>query len=308
MISHTKIKKRYVWIMICLALVFLIGQVAANKAAEKSVDRFISSYDDYLDMEYDRVSMSLFTLDPTIRGITLTDAVFVQNSVTIGKIILKDYALDQKAVIPSELSIALHDVRFPQAMFPPAQREKLQAMEYEQDLILDVQLRFAYDREKGSFLLGPSTVHVHDCFQVRLGLRCEHVNFKDLGTYAFVYLMLPDKIPVALKELQLTYTDDSFFKRMVARQAKEQGLSVQEFVAKRKKEIQSKLQAEKGRNSRKLLQALMQFIEGQKSFHLHARPNTLVPVGRAIELFSGNKVEELLDLLNVRFTVQENRN
>ncbi len=305
MISPTTIKKRYVWIMICLVLIFLIAQVAANKAAEKRVDRFISSYDDYLDVKYDRVSMPLFTLDPTIRGITLTDAVVVQNSVTIGKMVLKDYALDQKAVIPSELRIALHDMRFPQAMFPPDQREKLQAMGYKQDLVLDVTLRFAYDRGKGSFLLGPSTVHVHDCFHVRLDLRCEHVNFKELGTYAFVYLMLPNKIPVALKELQFTYTDDSFFKRMVARQAKEQGLSVHEYVRQRKRELQSILQTEKGRNSRKFLQALMQFIEEQTNFHLYARPSAPVPVGRAIELFNGNKTEELLDLFNVQFAVAQ---
>jgi hypothetical protein len=293
--------------MICLVLVVLIGQVAANKAAEKRVDRFISSYDDYLDMEYDRVSMSLFTLDPTIQGITLTDAVLVQNSVTIGKMVLKDYAPDQKAVIPSELNIVLQDMRFPQTVFPPEERKKLQAMGYEQDLVLDVHLQFAYDKEKASFLLRPSTVHIHDCFQLRLSLQCEHVNFKDLGTYAFVYLMLPDKIPVALKELQLTYTDDSFFKRMVARQAKGQGLSVQEFVGQRKREIQDRLQAEKGRNSRKLLQALMQFIEEQRMFHLYARPNAPVPVGRAIELFSGEKTEELLDLFNVQFIAAQRK-
>ncbi|MBS3778791.1 MAG: hypothetical protein KGY41_00190 [Desulfovermiculus sp.] len=295
-------KKSLICLAVILALGIMAGKVVANKAAKDNVDRFISQYEQYVSIEYDRVSTSVFTLDPEITGITLKDPIYAQTAIEIQKVVLEDYTLDNEDIIPKRLSIEIQGMRLPQTILEPDQRKKLDALGYEQDIVLDVHLRFVYDPKGASFTLEQSKLHIQDCFEVGLALQFDNLDIQELKSYFWVYLMFPEKLPVEIGRLHLTYTDESFFKRMIQNQAAEQGLSVQEFVDQRKKRIEQTMQEEDSRHMRRLLQAVMVFTEEQKTFQIKAEPDTPVNAGRAIYLLRQEKIEELLDLLNIQFS------
>lgn len=302
MIKHFVAKKGVIWLAVVLALVIIVGRVAANKAAKDNVDRFISQYEQYVSIEYDRVSTSVFTFDPEITGITLKDPIYAQTAIEIQKVVLEDYTLDNEDIIPKRLSIDIQGMQLPQTILEPDQRKKLDGLGYEQDIVLDVHLRFVYDPKGASFILEQSKVHIHDCFEVSLALHIDNMNIQELKSYFWVYLMFPEKLPVEISGLHLTYTDESFFERMVQNQAAKQGLSVQEFVDQRKARIQQTMQEEDSRHMRRLLQAVMEFTEEQNTFQIKAEPDTPVNAGRTINLLRQEKIDGLLDLLNIQFS------
>lgn len=301
MTRHLLTKKSLIWLAVVLALGIMAGKVVANKAAKDNVDRFISRYDQYVNIEYDRVSTSVFTLDPEITGITLKDLIYAQTAIEIQKVVLEDYTLDNDDIIPKRLSIEIQGMQLSQTILEPDQREKLDALGYEQEIVLDVHLRFVYDPKGASFILEQSKIHIHDCFEVGLALHIDNMDIQELKSYFWVYLMFPEKLPVEIGELHLTYTDESFFKRMVQNQAAEQGLSVQEFVDQRKARIQQTIQEEDSRHMRRLLQAIMEFTEEQKAFQIKTEPDAPVNVGRVIYHLRQEKIDELLDLFNIQF-------
>lgn len=296
-------KKRLIWFIVFLALVVTAGQVVANKAAKDNVDRVIAKYDQYVHMEYDRVSTSVFSLDPEIMGITLKDPIYAKYAIEIHKVVLEDYTLDEDAtILPKRLSLEIQGMRLTQEILEPDQRQKMDDLGYDQDILLDVHLEFDYDKKNKSFVLEQSKVHIRDCFEVRLAFHIDNLDVQELEKYFLVYLMFPEKLPVQMDRLQLTYIDESFFERMVKKKAKEQGLSVQEYVNQRKERIEDRLQAEESTHMRRLLKAVMDFTEKQNTFQIKAEPVTPVSVGRAINLLRHKKTEELLDLFNVHFS------
>ncbi|MCP3926364.1 MAG: hypothetical protein GY714_27700 [Desulfobacterales bacterium] len=276
-------------VVVALVVVYFVAtSIVENKIADV-VDAKINN--SKLKITYDKISTSLISSKTTIYGIKYDE-------IKINEIVVKDiYSYDQKSAIPSNLNIEVNGILFSPKKINPMYAKTLNDIGYGENMVLDYGLNYSYDKEKKSLNIKDFKVDFHDAFKTNLKLNIENLNLNlnDPGSMVQLVFLYPT---LKIKNAALSYTEDSFLKRVIEVDSKKRGKTVEDIKAEVVKAMDMKIKLAKNETQKKFFEGFKNFLMDPQSFNVTISPDKPVAIK---DIMKERNPDNIITKLNMKF-------
>jgi hypothetical protein len=281
-------------------MVLVIGlyggfKMYASNLAKKKVDAAISEHLPEADIEYGDISVDLIGL-----GVHINDIVFSngEEKVKIDELFLAD--LDEKSKIPAYVDISLNGVHMEQVIpnLDRGMRKNLKlafGVKNKSDpILLNASLRYSYNDNKEAeteVTFGGDNVGT-------LSLKLE-MGGVSKPSKANIDNPMGDAETASLKELSLSYEDDSMITRWLDKMCEKEDLSISDCKDKMKVELRDN-SAKQGELAKKYAKIFEGFIDDPDAISITAKPEEPLVLMKAWQSVIGGKesMDDVLKKLN----------
>ncbi len=276
-------------VVVALVVVYFVAtSIVENKAAD-FVDAKINN--SKLKITYDKISTSLISSKTTIYGIKYDD-------IKIDEIVVKDiYSYDQNSTIPSSMNIEVNGILFSPKKINPMYAKAFKDFGYGDNMVLDYALNYSYDKENKSLNIEDFKVDFHDAFKTNIKLNIENLNLNlnDPGSMVQLVFLYPT---LKIKNAALSYSEESFLKRVMEEDAKKRGKTVEDIKADVTKAIDMKIKMAKNETQKKFFEGVKNFIMEPQSFNVTISPDQPVAIK---DIMKERNPDNIITKLNMKF-------
>jgi len=278
-------------LIVVLIAVYVGLKTYAGNIAKKRVNKAIGKVANFVDVDYDNVSVDLIGLNPHINGVTISPAGEEREK---EKILIDDivvYDIDDEGKIPLYLHVGLNGINANLNSFGN-DAKKLKDLGYD-NIKANIELDYKYDDKEKEFYLNALSIGAEKMGTINLAF---HISNVDLNPDNIMSIM--SSFPqILIHYADLSYKDASLVTRLQKKAAKENGEDVDSFINKITKEIDKEISQEKDKFTKQAMEAFKEFIKKPNKILISISPKKPVPIGRMQRV---NDPKEIIKLLNVK--------
>ena len=217
--------KKKLWLLIAVLLLLLVYfgiKSYASNIAEKEIDKLLDKVSEFVNVNYQSVSVDLFGMDVRISDINISPGFNTKQNIAIDEIIIRD--IDDKSEIPAFMSISIHGIELKIDEY-----EELSALEklgYRDELMVDFGLDYVFAYEELSvtdLFLG-----IDDLGELSVDFRLGNLPIQQSGILNLLF-SYPE---ILLYELQIELDVVPLVERYIEAGAEELDISESEFTSK----------------------------------------------------------------------------
>lgn len=263
----------------------------ASKQAAKRVDAVLAGLGPRLRATYATVDYDLLTRETAVRGVSLSVAGLP--SIPVREVLVR--RLDESTPNPAFADLELRGIVLDPATVGEA--ETLAALGYAGPVLCDWGIRYAYSRERHELDLQRLSVTVKDAGSLAISLRLGNLDLPVDERQAQRFL-LTDLARVVLVDAAVTYTDDSLMERALRRDAKEQGIGVEQLKDGLQRQAQAILALPDGKSPQVTgaVAAVKRFIAKPERLSITVKPAVPTPLDQLRTLTSPDAAAKLLNV------------
>ncbi|MEL6602394.1 MAG: hypothetical protein AAFP20_04110 [Cyanobacteria bacterium J06614_10] len=269
---------------------FFGGKAVVSHVAAKELDKAIEEVSAFVDVDYQKVDVSLLGRGTTVKNMVITP-VASGVPITVDEMTLYDYK--DKNEVPTYLNLAVKGISLsPEALGDNA--ELFSELGYEKDLSANFATEYEYKEGEKTVRLKQLRLGADDVGNVEMNFRFSNVSL-DQNAIASLPLSL---FGMEFHEAKITYKDDSFMERLFETTAAAEGISVEEAKSAAIQGLEQELEAGNSPLPDTFVSEMKDFINDPDSFSLTFSPSDPVPFS---SFASVGGPEEMIELLNVKF-------
>ncbi|MEL6158808.1 MAG: hypothetical protein AAGJ95_03990 [Cyanobacteria bacterium J06554_11] len=269
---------------------FFGGKAVVSHVAAKEIDKAIEEVSGFVDVDYQKVDVSLLGRGTTVKNMVITP-VASGVPITVDEMTLYDYK--DKNEVPTYLNLAVKGISLsPEALGDNA--ELFSELGYEKDLSADFATEYEYKEGEKTVRLKQLQLGADKVGNVEMNFRFSNVSLDQTAIESLPFSLFG----MEFHEAKITYNDDSFMERLFETTAAAEGISVEEAKSAAIQGLEQELEAGDNPLPDAFVSEMKDFINEPDSFSLTFAPAEPVPFSR---FASVGGPEEMIELLNVKF-------
>jgi len=269
---------------------FFGGKAVVSHVAAKELDKAIEDVSEFVDVDYQKVDVSLLGRGTTVKNMVITP-VASGVPITVDEMTLYDYK--DKNEVPTYLNLAVKGISLsPEALGDNA--ELFSELGYEKDLSADFATEYEYKEGEKTVRLKQLQLGADKVGNVEMKFRFSNVSLDQTAIESLPFSLFG----MEFHEAKITYNDDSFMERLFETTAAAEGISVEEAKSAAIQGLEQELEAGDNPLPDAFVSEMKDFINEPDSFSLTFAPAEPVPFSR---FASVGGPEEMIELLNVKF-------
>ena len=276
-------------VVVLLLVIYFVATFAAEKKVTDLIDSKIKT--SKMDIKYEKVSVNLAGSTTTVHGVKF-------ENVKIDQVVLKDiYSYDYKNSIPSTLNIEVKGVDLNQKSINPKYVQTLKELGYKDNLTMDVGLNYRYDPKNSTLNVEDIKLDIPELFNSNMKINIENVklNLDNPGSMIQIMFLYPT---YKISFCEVNYRDDSLIKRIIEKDAKRQGKTVESQNEKIGKLFDKKIKQSKNDALKNFYGGLKKFLLNPDSYTLRMDPEKPVSIKKIMGL---RGPDEMVSRLNITF-------
>jgi len=273
------------------AIALVIGtKVLVSQAAAKELDKAIADVSDYVDIDYQKVDVSLLGRGTTVKDVVITPAAS-GNAVRVDEMTLYKYKDQDK--VPTYLSMAVKGIALDTTALGE-NAEMFSELGYDKQLSANIITEYEYEAEDKTVEIKQLKFGADQVGDMEVTLELGNIALDQAAIESFPLSLIGAQFEGA----KITYEDDSFIKRLFETTAAAEGISVEEAKAEAIAGLEDEVANSENPLSPEFIEEMKDFIEDPDSFSITFDPEQPVPL-TALMTIGGP--EDLVELLNVQF-------
>lgn len=271
--------------VVLIAVYFGIKIYVTNNV-EKEVQKVTEGFADYAKVDYKNVRVDLLS-----RAVHVTDVVVSHKT---DKIHIQDivvYEFEEKSDMPVRLDVSLNGVKVDMAKMDKKD-ETMKELGYDKHLLFDFSVKYQYDGEKKELIYE------------KIGLRADDVGYLEFRVHLGNIDLHPERAmrllfaypQITLNGAKVSYSDDSFAKRVFELAAKKTGVSVEKVKDKMIHDMNKGLGETKDAFTVKASKEVERFIRNPKMISISISPREPFAFGRFMRSKSPQDMIHMLNL------------
>jgi len=265
------------------------GKAVVSQVAAKEIDQAIEDVSDYVDIDYQKVDVSLLGRGTAVKEVVITP-VSSGKPIKVDELVLYDY--DEENEIPTHVSLAVNGVAVESSSLGE-NAAMFSELGYEKTLSANFATEYHYDEAAQTVSLKQVKVGADDMGDFEMSFQFSNVNLDEEAIATLPFSLLGMEFSSA----KITYKDDSFVERLFETTAAAEGISVKEAKAAAIKGLETE-DAELGALPEDFVQEMKSFIDDPDSFSVTFSPDNPVPL---TSFMTVTGPEDVIELLNVKF-------
>ena len=217
--------KKKLWLLIAVLLLLLVYfgiKSYASNIAEKEIDKLLDKVSEFVNVNYQSVSVHLIGMDVSISDINITPGFNTEQNIAIDEIIIRD--IDDKSEIPAFMSILIHGLELKIDEYE--QFSGLEKLGYRDELSVD--LGMEYDFADDELSVNDLFIGVDDLGEMSVDVRLGNLPIQRSGILNLLF-SYPE---ILLYELQIELDVVPLVERYIEAGAEELDISESEFKSK----------------------------------------------------------------------------
>jgi hypothetical protein len=284
-------KKVWIGAGVLGAIALIIGtKVVVSRAAAQELNKAIADVSDYVDIDYQKVDVSLLGRGTTVKDVVITPAAS-GNALRVDEMTLYKYK-DQDNV-PTYLSMAVKGIALDETALGE-NAEMFSELGYDKQLSANIITEYEYEADDKTVELKQLKFGADQVGDMEVTLELGNIALDQAAMQSFPFSLLGAQFEGA----KITYKDDSFVERLFETTAAAEGISVEEAKAEAIAGLEDEVANSEAPLSPEFVEEMKDFIEDPDSFSITFDPEQPVPL-TALMTIGGP--EDLVELLNVQF-------
>lgn len=282
-------KKVIFGIGLILLLVGYFGfKMYAASVAEERINLAIAEASEFVDIDYDDVSVDAMGLDVRISNVTIAQGDDPEK-IKIEEVVVHD--IDGSSEMPLFMSICLKGMKLENAL-KPTEIAQLKEYGYDEELLTDISIDYLYDEDAKELTVKKFSGNTDNLGKMDLSLHISNINLNPEMTLEQFLQNEKAMIHGAI----INYTDDSFFNRIIEVEAKKAHKSPTELKQILMQELEKSTKGQEDQFTQDVISAVKKFVENPKKFSISINPDKPVIFNR---LMRTKNPQALIDLLNL---------
>ena len=270
---------------IIIGCAYVGTKMYASSIAEEKIDIAIANLVNYVDVDYQNVSVDLLGFAVHISDIVVSPTKS-EDKIHIDEIVIFD--VDKDSDVPFFLHIALNGIQI-----PIDQIEAVKNLGYNDYMLLNADIEYDYNATAKEIVLNRLQVGADGVGDIEISLRLSNIDLNPENVLAFL-LTYPQ---IILHNGTMMYRDDSFIERLMRLQAETQDRDVTQMKDGMIIVIEHAIEEEEDEFTKQALTEIRNFVNAPEKLLISIEPIKPLPLGR---LMRTQNPKELIKLLNIK--------